>query len=501
MANMPINEDQIMQLQAGGKVSPVTADKMKKAWYERPGSEILAEAANDQTPLASKEVIEKALSDPESSYAKNYPDEVSKAAKFYGLNQDREPAAAVAATTVVPEKASLDELAVAPKPVAAKPAEDMMKSSGINQAFGMQQKGLAGIAEAQSGAALEQEQALKEAQKQSADYDLQVKANTEERKVKSEEYMKSLNDMHEKAATMEKVNPNKYWQDKSTGSKVSSIIGLMLGAIGGGLTGKGGNVALDMLNKSIEQDIEAQKDAYQRFKGQMGDKQNMFSMAMNQLGDEKSALLASKASALQLADLKLKEIAARSNSQEVKARAQVESGKIMEELSKVNLVMKQQINQKLAASQATMGQGVEDPSMLSEDQQKRVVKMPNGLYKPAISAEAAKVVNETVMASDNIKDTMKKMEKIFDPALPYTEKAALSKTYQSDLFMQLKELAKLGVISGPDKKLVEPLIADPTSFRQDIARARMDALYSKVKSNTDNVYKRYVPGYKPIQGK
>lgn len=30
MANLPINEEQIMQLQANGKVSPVTADLMKK---------------------------------------------------------------------------------------------------------------------------------------------------------------------------------------------------------------------------------------------------------------------------------------------------------------------------------------------------------------------------------------------------------------------------------------------------------------------------------------
>lgn len=70
------------------------------------------------------------------------------------------------------------------------------------------------------------------------------------------------------------------------------------------MSGQGGNVALNMLNKSIEQDIEAQKDAYQRLKVKWAIKQSMFSMLMNQTGDEKSSLLGAKASALQIADLK-----------------------------------------------------------------------------------------------------------------------------------------------------------------------------------------------------
>lgn len=59
-------------------------------------------------------------------------------------------------------------------------------------------------------AATEQESALKLAQQEAADYDKQIKAVDSERKLKMEEYMKEMNSMHEQAAKMEKVNPNKY---------------------------------------------------------------------------------------------------------------------------------------------------------------------------------------------------------------------------------------------------------------------------------------------------
>ncbi len=58
------------------------------------------------------------------------------------------------------------------------------------------------------------------------------------------------------------VDPNRFWDSKSTGSKVAAAIGLFLGGLGAGLQNKGGpNVALTMLNKQVEDDIEAQKQA------------------------------------------------------------------------------------------------------------------------------------------------------------------------------------------------------------------------------------------------
>ena len=56
-----------------------------------------------------------------------------------------------------------------------------------------------------------------------------------------------------------KIDPNKYWNDKSTGEKIMSAIALVLGGIGGGMTGRGGNAALDVMNNAISRDVEADR--------------------------------------------------------------------------------------------------------------------------------------------------------------------------------------------------------------------------------------------------
>lgn len=57
---------------------------------------------------------------------------------------------------------------------------------------------------------------------------------------------------------VQKVDPDRFWNNKSTGQKISIGIGLMLGGIGSGLTG-GPNTAAQMINSAIDNDIQAQK--------------------------------------------------------------------------------------------------------------------------------------------------------------------------------------------------------------------------------------------------
>lgn len=495
MANIPtLSDDELLNLQASGKLSPSTVQTLKEK-REMPVSEKVTTAekvADFRDKLFSGGGF---LVTPEMKAAQ---EDISQR-----VSPTVEPQRDVAVDQKAPEKVDLSELAISPSTQPVQPVQAMqnpLASSGLNQAFGQQLKGIEGMQKAQAQAGLEQADVFKNIQQEQLDFNKKIEELNQKRSQEVETYLRNMDVEQKKLEDMAKINPNKYWEEKSTGSKIAASIGIALGAIGSALTG-GENQALKIINNAIDRDIDAQKNNFNMARGKLTDKQNAFQLAMREFGDQNTALMAAKSSALGVADLKLKEIAAKSQSEEAKAKAQFLSGQIMEERGKLNAAIASSLQKSVASRQATMGEGVEDPSLLPEEQQKKVVKMPNGLYKPAISADGAKAVNETVVAAENIKATMRNMEKIFDPALPYTEKAALAKTYQSDLFMQLKELAKLGVISESDRQLVEPLIADPTSFRQDIARARMNALYSKVKSNVDSVYKTYVPGYKPIQGK
>lgn len=62
------------------------------------------------------------------------------------------------------------------------------------------------------------------------------------------------------AAAKKTVDPNRAWSEKSTGGKIASIFAILLSGVGQGLSGgKGPNLALDQINKAIDQDIDAQK--------------------------------------------------------------------------------------------------------------------------------------------------------------------------------------------------------------------------------------------------
>lgn len=56
-----------------------------------------------------------------------------------------------------------------------------------------------------------------------------------------------------------KIDPERYWNSKSTGAKILAGIGMVLGGMGGGMTKTGRNPALEQINKAINDDIDAQK--------------------------------------------------------------------------------------------------------------------------------------------------------------------------------------------------------------------------------------------------
>lgn len=82
------------------------------------------------------------------------------------------------------------------------------------------------------------------------------------------------------------IDPKHFWNSKSTGEKIMVGIGLILGGLGASANG-GHNVVLDMINKRIDQDIDAQQQ-------EMGKKQNLMTALTQQLGDVKEAAMMAK---------------------------------------------------------------------------------------------------------------------------------------------------------------------------------------------------------------
>jgi hypothetical protein len=111
-----------------------------------------------------------------------------------------------------------------------------------------------------------------------------------------------------------KIDPDHYWNSKSTGSKISAVIGMVLGGLGSGLTG-GPNVALQSLNKHIENDIESQKI-------NLGKKESLLGRNLQAQGNMMAAMNATRIQMAAIAQGKLMKIATETGNPIIAARAQ-----------------------------------------------------------------------------------------------------------------------------------------------------------------------------------
>ncbi len=489
MANLPLlKEDQIMQLQANGKITPVTADLMRSKQVD---------------PLAIPEaVVTPPLNAEKFSEAQkfNFPDfmrsdDFNKSKEVF--QQGRVPSAVGEVEPI--EKIDVSQLATAAKPQAPAAPIDYMKQSGLGSALNMQQRGVRELGQAQAEGAEAQAQEFENLAKASADFDLQVKDIREKREVERATLMDRIGTIQKENAAKAEINPNRFWENKTTGGKITSAIAIMLGALGGVMTGQGGNAAMDIINKSIDQDINAQKDAYEKGRTRLQDEKSTYATVMDEYGNKEMATLAARASNLQAVDLKLKAIAARTNSGQARAQAEIKSGEIQEEIGKLNMGIGMQAAKTAAVRGAMSGPGVEDPGLLPEDMQKRAVKMPNGLYKPAINEQAAKDINEISIAADSMKNILGKMKELNSPALPYSEKIALAGALKTEYILQKKTAEKLGVLSQVDKEMVESTLGDPGGWRPGKTESLIKLAEDNLDKKMDLTYSQLVPGYKPIK--
>lgn len=97
-------------------------------------------------------------------------------------------------------------------------------------------------------------------------------------KSKDDQYMKSLQD--------QKIDPNRLWNNMSTGNRVMAGIGMLLSGIGGGLAHQD-NLALKSIDSAINNDIEAQKN-------NRSNTMSLWQMNRQRMGDDLQANLATK---------------------------------------------------------------------------------------------------------------------------------------------------------------------------------------------------------------
>ncbi len=276
------------------------------------------------------------------------------------------------------------------------------------------------------------------------------------------------------------IDPHRMWNNASTGNKVLAGIGVLLSGIGSGMTGQQ-NMAMTVINKAIENDIDAQK-------AELGKKQNLLSMNYRKYGDLQAA---EAATANQLHSVVQTQIAAQSA--KMGSAQAMTNGKLM--IAQIQ-AQKDQTAQKAAgaaAAQDIFNQGGGKnltPAVAEAVAPGQWVNTPAGI-KIAKTKEDAKTLSEATQAANNLMASLKDMATFNEKTgttLPGQVDNTVAKGMRSDLLLQVKELAKLGVLSSQDVELVEPMIPDVGAVRTDKVTAQIMQMQNMVQKKLQAAY-------------
>lgn len=168
------------------------------------------------------------------------------------------------------------------------------KTAGINQeaqALSQQGEQQAAIA----GAAAQKEQAVQD------DYNKHFQMLDDERKA----FQHDIQNQH--------IDPQHYFNNMNVTQKLATSIGLILGGIGGGMTGQG-NQVMSFMNNEIDRDIQAQK-------ANLGKSENLLSANMRQFGNLRDATDMTRIMQRDIVANQLQQAAAKAMSPMAKAKA------------------------------------------------------------------------------------------------------------------------------------------------------------------------------------
>lgn len=241
---------------------------------------------------------------------------------------ERAPAQVDKTQYAVPEKVEAPQV----------PTGDIPTGSGLLSTYDTQQRANKAIANAMAQKSTLDEMAQAEledkvAQSQLKQQKIQDDFNTEY-KSRVADFENISKHLASQDFTTAKVDSGRLWNNLRTGQKILAGLAIALGGYGGALSGKGDNKAMDVINKAIDRDIEEQKfniqqDAQskqlksQSLRDQASMQGTLLSSLRQKYGDDVQAEIAMRTLAIQQTQLKLQQIASRTESKTVLQNAEM----------------------------------------------------------------------------------------------------------------------------------------------------------------------------------
>lgn len=250
------------------------------------------------------------------------------------------------------------------------------------------------------------------------------------------------------------IDPGHLWQNESNGSKFWGALMVGLGTLGAGMSGQP-NVALGIMNKAMDADIDAQKENRNNKRAQFEDQKSIYKENLGRFQDERQAEVATKAAYLENAQAQLAALKAQAKTPEDEAKIDVLSAELQKESAKTDLEFTKithQIHTKVVAPQVVGGGG---PTMSPLDHEKYVPQFggvaPTKDEAVLARAKGSSLNTVTQLVSENVR--LRNNPQAF---IPGTDAHAQLASNQAQLLLEIKrkENADLGVIAGPDMELM-----------------------------------------------
>lgn len=233
-----------------------------------------------------------------------------------------------------------------------------------------------------------------------------------------------------------KINPNKFVQDMGASGRVATAIGFLLSGIGSGLTGKE-NLAMSVLNKQIDQDINAQQ-------ANLTSKHNLLAENLREYGNMRDAMAVTKGMQADIYANQMQQAAAKMSDPIAKAQAMQKAAELqMKYAPAMDAAAKRQALMQTIASGGNLPLAEVARSVVDEKDRDNVMKELGSFDQSSRARGNALKILDEVAKRQTLKE---RVGRPFDSA---AEIGALN----VGIFAALKPI--FGVLSETDKKDVE----------------------------------------------
>jgi hypothetical protein len=352
--------------------------------------------------------------------------------------------------------------------------------TGMNSAYAMQAQGIQNAANAQAQAATEQA-AAHEAHQQKL-LEQQTRYDNAFNKLTAD------NDALEKDILDDKIEPRKMFGEMSTGNKLLAGLAIALGGIGQGLMKTDKNAAVEMLNKMLQDDIEAQKANLDKKKG-------LLSNNLQKVRDLQTAEQLTRSQLLAITQAEVSKAVAKAGSDEAKARGQVLLGQLKQQQE----VLKAEIAKKAAVAQVGQPGVKVNPEALPPEMRERMVMAPTGQQYLALGKKEAEELREEISTINPIFEQLDQLEAL-GPAIlskDKREKAELIIANLTNLLKQNQGMAKPGYAMGKDDYVsVQQQFDDPRKVMELFGSGKSPALKAFIMSKLNAKLRNNVSNFK-----